>query len=52
MNNALGIVAFAVLAGFLGVLIWHVPSPDLVAITLFVLVLAGIDFVRSFLGRD
>jgi hypothetical protein len=44
-------LAFATLAGFLGILAWKVPSPDLVAVIALTVVLVAVDFVTS-LRRD
>ncbi len=47
MNRFLALAAFAVFAGFLFILGMEVPSPDLLAVIGFTLVLAGYDFWRS-----
>ena len=47
MRLFLTAVAFLVLAAFLVILMVEVPSPDLIAVAAFSLLLAGIDF---FLG--
>lgn len=47
MNRALAILAFAALAGFLGILVVEVPSPDLIAVVVLTAVLAGIDLFKS-----
>lgn len=51
MNALLAIFAFLVFAGFLVILAIEVPSPDLIAVIALTLVLAAIDFIRSF-GRS
>lgn len=47
MNSALAFLAFIVFAGFLAVLAIEVPSPDLVIVILFTLVLVAWDFFTS-----
>ena len=47
MTRLLAFLAFAVLAGFLGILAWKVPSPDLMAIIALTLALAGWDLLTS-----
>lgn len=47
MNRLMALIAFAFLAAFLGILILHVPSLDLVIITLAVVAMAAWDFVTS-----
>lgn len=39
--------AFLVFAGFLGILAYRVPSPDLLIVIAVTLLLAGLDIVRS-----
>lgn len=51
MNSLMAAFAFAVLAGFLGILAWKVPSPDLIAVVVLTIVLVAVDFVSS-LRRD
>ncbi len=46
MKYLLALLAYGGLTSFLGILLWHVPSPDLIAVTTGVLVLAAVDFVR------
>jgi len=42
------LAAFALLVGFLGILVWHVPRLDLGAVVLVTLIAAGYDlFVVS-----
>lgn len=50
MKLALSIVALAGLAVFLGVMIWHVTSPDLTAVIIVSFLLAAFDLFRS--ARD
>lgn len=47
MNRLTALVAFAVLAGFLAILAFEVPSPDLIAVVLLTVVLVAYDFVTS-----
>jgi hypothetical protein len=42
-NRALGLLAFLLLCGFLGVLIWKVPRLDLLAICGLTIAFAGYD---------
>ncbi len=51
MNPLMAAFAFAALAGFLGILIWKVPSPDLIAVVVLTIVLVAVDFLTS-LRRD
>jgi hypothetical protein len=46
-DKLLSIAAFAVLLGFLAVLVYEVPRFDLAGVVIFTLVLAGYDFYRS-----
>ncbi len=47
MNRLLALFAFAILAGFLGILAYSVPSPDLIIVILITVALVGYDFVTS-----
>ena len=47
MNRLLAFVAFAILAGFLGILAYKVPSLDLVAAITLTILLVGYDFATS-----
>lgn len=47
MNRALALVAFVIFAGFLAILAFEVPSPDLVIVILFTLALVAWDFMTS-----
>ena len=47
MNIILPLLAIAVFGAFLAVLIWHVPSPDLIAVVLLTLGFAAFDLYRS-----
>lgn len=46
-NRILSLIAFSVLAGFFGILVVEVPSPDLIIIVALVVGLAGYDFFTS-----
>jgi hypothetical protein len=48
MQKFLGIFAFAVLLGFLGILVIHVPRLDLIAVISITVLLAGWDMVLTF----
>ncbi|MCC2113115.1 MAG: hypothetical protein KDJ16_13860 [Hyphomicrobiales bacterium] len=47
-DKIIAIAAFAILAGFLAILVIEVPRVDLGAVVLLTLVLAGYDFLRTF----
>lgn len=47
MNKIMALMAFAVLAAFLGILLWHVPAIDLIIVTVVVIGLAAWDFLTS-----
>ena len=47
MNAVMAALAYAVLAAFVGILLWKVPSPDLIAVALIMLALVAVDFVRT-----
>lgn len=47
MNRFLALFAFVVFAGFVGILAFEVPSPDLVIVILFTTALLGYDFITS-----
>ncbi|MCL3883920.1 hypothetical protein [Marivita sp. GX14005] len=47
MNRIMALIAFAVLAGFVGILVIKVPSPDLIAVALLTLGLAAYDLATS-----
>lgn len=46
MNKVMGLGAFAVLLGFLGILLWHVPRLDLIGVVSVTLLLAGWDLIQ------
>jgi len=50
MNKLMAILAFSVLLGFLGILLWFVPRWDLGAVIVLTIALAGYDFATS--ARD
>lgn len=47
MNTVIAILSFLTLGGFLGILIFKVPMPDLVIVTLIAVAMCAFDFVRS-----
>jgi hypothetical protein len=47
MDKLLATFAFVVLAGFVGILIWHVPRLDLIAVVALTLALAGWDLIKG-----
>ena len=47
MNRVLALLTFVIFAGFLGILAFSVPSPDLVAVIVFTLALVAYDFLTS-----
>lgn len=51
MNRLLALVAIVVFAGFLAILAFEVPSPDLVAVIVLTIALAGYDFLTSSKNR-
>ncbi|WP_410217076.1 hypothetical protein [Paracoccus sp. (in: a-proteobacteria)] len=42
-DKLMAIGAYALLLGFLGILVWHVPRLDLAGVVLFTLVLSAVD---------
>jgi NADH:ubiquinone oxidoreductase subunit K len=50
MNAILSILALASFAFFLGIIAWFVRQPDLIVLLAFGLVLAAVDFLRSFIS--
>jgi NADH:ubiquinone oxidoreductase subunit K len=50
MNAILSILALASFAFYLGIIAWFVRQPDLIILLAFGLVLAAVDFLRSFLS--
>ena len=51
-DTVLSIVAFLILVGFLGILLYEVPRVDLGGVIVFTLVLAGYDFLRALRERQ
>ncbi len=51
-DKLMALLAYAVMTGFLGVLIWKVPRLDLGLIILATLVLAGIDTLQVMRSHD
>ena len=47
MNRFLALFAFVIFAGFLGILAFNVPSPDLVIVIVLTLILVAYDFITS-----
>ncbi|WP_420409117.1 hypothetical protein [Hoeflea sp.] len=47
MNRVLALMAFITFCGFVAILAFEVPSPDLVAVILFTVALVAYDFVTS-----
>jgi hypothetical protein len=47
IDRLLGFVAFAVLAAFLGILMWYVPRLDLGAVIVITLLFVAWDFFAS-----
>ncbi|MEQ8815163.1 MAG: hypothetical protein RLO51_20340 [Thalassobaculum sp.] len=53
LDRTIGLSALALLIGFMAILIGFVPHPDLIAVIVVVVLMAGYDFYRSlFAGRD
>ncbi|WBU58135.1 hypothetical protein [Paracoccus sediminicola] len=46
MDRLLALLAYGVLLGFLGILVWNVPELDLGLVVLATLALAGFDVVK------
>ncbi|MFP1632908.1 hypothetical protein ACLB6G_14335 [Zhengella sp. ZM62] len=51
MNHMLAFAAFAVLAGFLGILAFEAFSPDLMLVIALTIALAGYDFFTTIRNR-
>lgn len=51
MNKIMALLAFVVLTGFLAILGWFVPSPDLLLVIALTIVLVGYDFFTSTRGN-
>ncbi|MGZ3218128.1 hypothetical protein [Paracoccus sp. T5] len=50
-DKLMAILAYIVLLGFLGILVWHVPRLDLGGVVLFTLILAGVDTAHALRGN-
>ena len=46
-DKVLAVLSVACLIGFMGIIIWFVPDPDLVIVTIIVLAMAVYDFYRD-----
>jgi hypothetical protein len=51
MNLGFAVPALALLAAFLGILVWHVPRADLVAVVAITLLLVVVDLVTGRRGK-
>ena len=51
IDRILAFASIACLIGFLGIISWLVPEPDLVIVTVIVLAMAVFDFYRSLFGK-
>ena len=47
MNRILALLAFATLCVFVGILVFNVPEPDLIAVAALTLGLVAVDMFRS-----
>lgn len=47
LNKLLALIAFLVLLGFLAILAFNVPSPDLIVVVLLTIGLVAYDFVSA-----
>lgn len=47
MNNALALIPLALLLGFLGILLWHLPRLDLTLLVVATVGLMAWDMLRS-----
>lgn len=52
MDKLVAFFAFAVLLGFVGILLWHVPRLDLMAVVALTVGLAGWDLARSLARKE
>lgn len=52
INRLVAILAFLMLTGFVGILLWYVPRFDLGAVIAITLTLAAVDLYRSAGERD
>jgi len=51
MNNLMAVFAFAVMLGFLGILLMHVPRLDLIGVVSVTVALAGWDLYQNLRGK-
>ncbi|MDO8881509.1 MAG: hypothetical protein U0934_00470 [Pseudotabrizicola sp.] len=51
MNNLMALLAFGVMLGFLGILLWHVPRWDLIGVVSITVALAGWDLIQNLRGK-
>ena len=47
MTRLMALIAFLILAGFIGILVWFVPRYDLAAVALLTMGLVAYDFITS-----
>jgi len=52
MDKLMALIAFAMMAGFVGILITYVPSPDLIAVVVLTVVLVAYDFYASTMKKN
>jgi hypothetical protein len=52
MNFITGIIGIALLAAFLGIMLWWVPAPPLIAIVVSVMLLLIYDFILTLRNGD
>lgn len=52
MNKIMALAAFALMLAFLGILLWHVPRLDLIAVVAITVALAGWDLVLNLRKKD
>lgn len=52
MDRLLALLALIVMIGFLGIIAYFVPEPDLLAVFVFAAALATTDFWLTLTGRD
>lgn len=52
MNKLLALISFALLAIFLGILVFKVMEVDLIIIAVIAVAMAGFDFIRSIKNNE
>ena len=52
MNRVLALLAFLTLAGFVGILVFEVPEPDLMVVAGLTMALVAYDLVKSSGRKD